>query len=567
MGGMMMYVLPMLLGQTYDLGKNRPGVQIFPANVSASATVLEQYFTDSQYRLVESNSQVKEFLDVSGALSLKIKSGMIDVSGEGSYTKDISSYDNSLQILIKVHFETITRTIPFNVKPLGDWTQYNPQFLGTHYMRSLTMGGDLIAAVIVKANNKFDMERIKGALSASVNTSGGTFEGEIKAKLEKLRQEAQDSASMEIRYWATVPLEGVSYTTDGLLQLIKDFPVHVKRVNNGLGNPLRMELLPLKLLQPDFAEYMENRAIGGMLEDMDYHLDDILATRKALGIWMAGLPPIIPAGIQKMMETFSNKMNNLLGVFLKSIDQLDTSANASMKPITEALDAYKGEEGSMPQKYMRQFLLLRQEIYREAPELKPRIGGAEYNYWGRSECEGAGTKTVMSGVMSSSQSGQNGGSSELICAPTNPENPDPLQYFPSYDPKDEDQLFENLLISPIIYNGELEKYKPMTFKQVACARCRSSHRTTLITKPGDSACPKNWTKEYNGLMMAPGRNDPKGDCVCMDLHMQPPSGNITFGTKDASHVFKIQEISIQCGSIPCGPYKSDQPIPCVVCSI
>ncbi|GFX68813.1 hypothetical protein TNCV_3865121 [Trichonephila clavipes] len=37
MGAMMMYVLPMLLGQTYDLGKHRPGLQIFPANVSDSA--------------------------------------------------------------------------------------------------------------------------------------------------------------------------------------------------------------------------------------------------------------------------------------------------------------------------------------------------------------------------------------------------------------------------------------------------------------------------------------------------------------------------------------------------
>ncbi|GFU03140.1 uncharacterized protein TNCV_2720551 [Trichonephila clavipes] len=107
----------------------------------------------------------------------------------------------------------------------------------------------------------------------------------------------------------------------------------------------------------------------------------------------------------------------------------------------------------------------------------------------------------------------------------------------------------------------------MSFKRIACAFCRSPHRTTLIVKPGDSECPKNWTKEYNGLMMAPGRSDPKGEYVCMDLHMQQPSGIITFGTTDESHVFKVEEVSVQCGSIPCGPYKEDQPVPCVVCSI
>ncbi|GFR03434.1 uncharacterized protein TNCT_6821 [Trichonephila clavata] len=272
-------------------------------------------------------------------------------------------------------------------------------------------------------------------------------------------------------------------------------------------------------------------------------------------------------GIQKKIQTFTNKMNSLFGIFLKSIDQLDTSANASTKPITDALNAYKGSEGSMPEKYLRQFKQLQLEIYEEAPDLRPRIGGAHYNYWGRSKCEGPETETVLSGVMSGSQLGQNGGSSEFVCTPFNPENPDPSKYFSSYDPEDEDQLFDNLLISPIIYNGALNKYKPMAFKRIACAFCRSPYRTTMIMKPGDSECPKYWTKEYNGLMMAPGRSDPKGEYVCVDLHMQSPSGNITFGTTDESQVFKIEEISIQCGSIPCGPYKGDQPIPCVVCSI
>ncbi|GFU03136.1 MACPF domain-containing protein [Trichonephila clavipes] len=81
----------------------------------------------------------------------------------------------------------------------------------------------------------------------------------FSAKLEKLQKEAQDSASMEINYYATVPIEGVSYTTDGLIKLVEEFPNHVKKINNGLGNPLRMEMVPLRALQGDYAEYLENR--------------------------------------------------------------------------------------------------------------------------------------------------------------------------------------------------------------------------------------------------------------------------------------------------------------------
>ncbi|GFU03144.1 stonustoxin subunit alpha [Trichonephila clavipes] len=103
----MMYVLPMLLGQTYDLGKEKPGLQIFPADIEKNATVVQHYFTDSQFRMVENSEEVKDFLSISGKLSLKIKAGMVDVSGEGSYLKDSSSKTNGIEILVKVHFETV----------------------------------------------------------------------------------------------------------------------------------------------------------------------------------------------------------------------------------------------------------------------------------------------------------------------------------------------------------------------------------------------------------------------------------------------------------------------------
>ncbi|XP_055924612.1 uncharacterized protein LOC129956705 [Argiope bruennichi] len=563
----MMYVLPMMLGQTYNLGKDKPGLQIFPTNVNESATVIEQYFTDTQYRLVDDISQVKDFLDVSGKLSLKIKSGLVDVNGEGSYAKKISSYDNTLQILIKVHFETVTLTIPSHIKPLDDWPQFNEEFLGTHYVRSITMGGDLIASIDVKAQNKFDMERIKGALNAGITTKGGAFEGSIQAKLEKLRNETQDSSSLEINYCATVPLEGVSYTTQGLLDLVREFPNHVRKINNGLGNPLRMELFPLKSLQSDYKEYLENGAIGEQLEEMDYQLDDILATRKAISIFVSGFPPDVPRQVKQKIEDFTDKMDNLYGIYLKSITELDTSVGASTQPITDAINAYKDGGYSMPQKYLRKFKQMKQEIYREAPELKPRIGGAQYHHWGRSKCEGPDAETAFSGVITSSQTIQNGGSDNLLCAPFNPEIPDPSNYLPGFDPEDEEQYYENLLVSPLKYMGAIERFSSMDFKHIACSVCRSPHRTATLIKPGDTKCPKKWTKEYEGLLMAPGIDDAKGEYVCVDKNMQEAVGNITFGTTKGTDVFKIQEVKIECGGLPCGPYADDKAVPCVVCTI
>ena len=58
--------------------------------------------------MVENAQEMKDFLDVSGKLSLKIKSGIVDVSGEGRYLKDSSFKSNGLEILIKLHFETVS---------------------------------------------------------------------------------------------------------------------------------------------------------------------------------------------------------------------------------------------------------------------------------------------------------------------------------------------------------------------------------------------------------------------------------------------------------------------------
>ncbi|GBN97877.1 hypothetical protein AVEN_94057-2-1, partial [Araneus ventricosus] len=199
--------------------------------------------------------------------------------------------------------------------------------------------------------------------------------------------------------------------------------------------------------------------------------------------------------------------------------------------------------------------------------LKPRIGGAHYHHWGRSKCEGPEAETSLSGVMTASQSGQNGGSDNFLCAPFNPETPDPIKYLPGFDPEDEDQKYENLLVSPLKYMGAIKQFSSMDFKHIACSVCRSPHRTATLTKPGDTECPKKWTKEYVGLLMTPGLDDAKGDYVCVDKNMQEATGNITFGATEGTHVFKIQEVSIQCGGLPCGPYAKDKAIPCVVCTI
>lgn len=561
----MMYVLPMLLGQTYDLGKEVPGLQIFSTDVKNDAVKIEHFLTDSQYRMVENAQEMKDFLDVSGKLSLKIKGGLVDISGEGRYLKDSSSQSNGLEILVKLHFETVTFTIPSWKKPNADWSTLPSQFLGTHYCRSLTYGGDLVASIRISGSSRHDLKRIKGAVSGEIKTTGGSFEGDIKGRLDLLKQSAEGSSSMEINYYASVPLHGVSYTIDGLMNLIDQFPEHVKKVNNGLGNPLKMELYPLNSLKEGYPAYFENRALTDELDDLDNQFDDLRNTRHQLNIWITQLPPSVPDSVQKKIDNFMKKLNYIYGVFVKTISDLDVAQGASTQPVTDAFEAYKDGGYMLQQKYFRKFQSLLTDIYKEAPVLRPKIGGAHYVHWGRSDCSSSEIEISMSGVATASEIQSNGGSSDFVCSKVDVEEVKPEDYFENYKTNRKNDV-SYLHLTPIWYNGIMDRYKSMRGKNLACSHCRSISRTALVTKMATSVCPDGWVKEYDGYLMAASK-DAKGEFVCVDKDMREPNGQVTFGESKDGSTQELKEVTVLCGSLPCEIYVEMKPIECVVCTV
>uniref|UniRef100_A0A2L2YUX2 Uncharacterized protein n=1 Tax=Parasteatoda tepidariorum TaxID=114398 RepID=A0A2L2YUX2_PARTP len=91
---MYFYVLPMLLGRTYDIKPDSPGVDIFPQEGIDSASIIQRLFTASQYRMVSDTQEARDFLGVSGDLSLKIKTGNIQMEGLGDYLRETYSRSN-----------------------------------------------------------------------------------------------------------------------------------------------------------------------------------------------------------------------------------------------------------------------------------------------------------------------------------------------------------------------------------------------------------------------------------------------------------------------------------------
>ena len=71
------------IGRTYDANNNRAGIDIFPPDI---ATKTENVNTFSfRYKIVKTNEDVRDLLNISGDISLKIKANIFKVEGAGKY--------------------------------------------------------------------------------------------------------------------------------------------------------------------------------------------------------------------------------------------------------------------------------------------------------------------------------------------------------------------------------------------------------------------------------------------------------------------------------------------------
>lgn len=81
----------------------------------------------------------------------------------------------------------------------------------------------------------------------------------IIGNFSRLQEDLKDSSTLEINYYATVPIKSVANTMESLMELVEDFPAQTQLVNNGTGVPLSMELFPLSALDSDVPRYLETK--------------------------------------------------------------------------------------------------------------------------------------------------------------------------------------------------------------------------------------------------------------------------------------------------------------------
>jgi hypothetical protein len=184
----------------------------------------------------------------------------------------------------------------------------------------------------------------------------------------------------------------------------------------------------------------------------------------------------------------------------------------------------------------------------------PRGGGATYVRWGRTTCPDVpGTELVYKGRAAGSHYSHSGGGSNYQCITMKPENFDfgPGTVSASFLFGSEYEMWGNIPKS----NLKLHEH------DVPCVVCYVTNRTALLMIPGKYTCPKNWTREYYGYLMAERYNHHRSTFECVDA-----TPEVVVGGHANHNGALFYHVEPRCGSLPCPPYDQQKEMTCAVCS-
>ena len=178
-------------------------------------------------------------------------------------------------------------------------------------------------------------------------------------------------------------------------------------------------------------------------------------------------------------------------------------------------------------------------------------GGVVYVRWGHDSCPSTGAQLVYSGRAGGSRSNHKGGGSNPQCLPLDPNY---LVHAPG----------SNNDIS-YMYGTEYQQTNSLVPNtddaDAPCAVCYVPTRTTLYMMPAKYTCPKGWTTEYHGYLMAEYHSHYRSQFSCIDKSLKTVVGS--YANVAGARFFPVEG---RCGSLPCPPYEETKELTCAVCT-
>ena len=181
------------------------------------------------------------------------------------------------------------------------------------------------------------------------------------------------------------------------------------------------------------------------------------------------------------------------------------------------------------------------------------IGGSVYIRWGKTTCPFTPlTQLIYQGRAAGSHHSHQGGGSDILCMPENPEYLD---------------FFEDVQGNSGVYGVEYWSYlgQPLgsVFQEnIPCAVC-SGTKSTILMIPAKVTCPTQWRREYYGYLMAPhSTGNYRSSFICVDKAPEVVPGEAA--DTDSCDVVHVEAT---CEGLSCSSYDPEKELTCVVCTL
>ena len=179
----------------------------------------------------------------------------------------------------------------------------------------------------------------------------------------------------------------------------------------------------------------------------------------------------------------------------------------------------------------------------------PTIGGVAYTRWGNSACPNiTGTELVYTGRAAGTRFNQQGGASNYLCLPMDPEYNLPSNAGTEGNSPVWGAEYHSNSLAP-------------TDLDVPCAVCHVTTRDTVLMIPAKASCPMSWTEEYDGYIMSDYILHYRTMFVCVDRALESIPGTAINTDRVTFH-----NVEVDCTSLPCPPFNNEQELNCVVCT-
>lgn len=320
------YTSPTLcIGRTFDAEKSTAAGDLFPAGISTKTINVNKF--SFKYAVVKNSKDVNDLFDVSGELSLKIKANLLKVEGAGKYINETKKKEGTTTLLAVMKCTTVTETIEGDVQPMAKLVG-----AGTHYVRSVTYGAELVAKLQFTSSStktKVNIEgRAEGDIDVLVVSAG------LKAALNNLTSECNSSSDLQVDYYATGLPDKLPIDIGELKKAIEEFPSRMKDINNGKGVPITFELLPVTNIIPKARAYLQERVQGYELEEMENCFDDLRSALDLANEFMKS-----SSESHEDVMKFITDTKKVEKVFLRAINNL--GKQGEMKQVEASQEAYE----------------------------------------------------------------------------------------------------------------------------------------------------------------------------------------------------------------------------------